>query len=45
MDQWIDENELDATAVQCWTSMQEYFGVVPCTLMSMLSDGLTPSAC
>lgn len=45
MDQWIAENELDATAVQCWTSMQEYFGVVPCTLMSMLSDSLTPSAC
>jgi len=45
MDQWISENELDATAVQCWTSMQEYFGVVPCTLMSMLSDSLAPSAC
>lgn len=25
--------------------MQEYFGVVPCTLMSMLSDSLAPSAC
>lgn len=45
MDKWITENELDATAIQCWTSMQEYFGVVPCTLMSMLSDRLAPSAC
>ncbi len=45
MDQWTAENELDATAIQCWTSMQEFFGVVPCTLMSMLSDSLAPSAC
>ena len=25
--------------------MQEYYGVVPCTLMSMLSSDLMPSAC
>ena len=42
---WIDENELVATAVQCWTSMEEFFGVVPCTVMSMLSNALMPSAC
>lgn len=45
MDRFIEENELDATAVQCWTAMEEYFGVVPCTMMSMLSDCLRPSAC
>lgn len=45
MDEWTAENQYDATAIQCWTSMQEYFGVVPCTLMSMLSDSLAPSAC
>ncbi|MBN1201255.1 MAG: L-fucose/L-arabinose isomerase family protein [Anaerolineae bacterium] len=45
LDDWITENEYDATAIQCWTSMQEFFGVVPCTLMSMLSDQLAPSAC
>jgi L-fucose isomerase-like protein len=45
MDEWITANEYDATAVQCWTSLQEYFGVVPCTVMSMLSDKLAPSAC
>ncbi len=45
MDDWIEENELAATAVQCWTSMQEFFGVVPCTVMSMLSNKLLPSAC
>jgi L-fucose isomerase-like protein len=45
LDEWIADNEYDATAIQCWTSMQEFFGVVPCTLMSMLSDNLAPSAC
>jgi L-fucose isomerase-like protein len=45
MQDWIEENELVATAVQCWTSMEEFFGVVPCTVMSMLSNTLMPSAC
>ena len=42
---WMEENELQATAVQCWTAMEEFFGVVPCTLMSMMSNSLLPSAC
>ena len=45
MDRWIADSELDVTAVQCWTSMEEYFGVVPCAVMSMLSDSLKSSAC
>ena len=45
VDRWIREHELDATAVQCWTAMEEYFGIVPCTIMSMLSESLLPSAC
>lgn len=45
MDRWIKERALDATAIQCWTAMEEYFGIVPCTIMSMLSNGLVPSAC
>jgi L-fucose isomerase-like protein len=44
-ERWSDENELVATAVQCWTSMEEYFGIVPCTVMSMMSNALRPSAC
>ena len=31
--------------IQCWTAMEEFFGVVPCTLMSMMSNDLLPSAC
>ncbi|MHB9033451.1 MAG: L-fucose/L-arabinose isomerase family protein [Anaerolineae bacterium] len=45
MDRFVTDHELTATAVQCWTSMEEYFGVVPCTIMSMLSNSLVPSAC
>ncbi len=45
LDGWMGDNELDATAIQCWTSMEEYFGVVPCTLMSMASNSLNPAAC
>ncbi len=45
IDDWMAENELDASAIQCWTSMEEFYGVVPCTLMSMMSNDLVPSAC
>ena len=45
LDDFIKEKGLQACAVQCWTSMEEFYGVVPCAVMSMLSDGLKPSAC
>ena len=45
VDQWIRENELNGTAIQCWTSLEEFFGIVPCTLMSIMSESLVPSAC
>jgi len=45
IDDWMQENALDASAIQCWTAMQEFYGVVPCTLMSMMSNTLVPSAC
>jgi L-fucose isomerase-like protein len=45
VDAWMEANDLVASAVQCWTAMQEFYGVVPCTLMSMMSSGLMPSAC
>jgi L-fucose isomerase-like protein len=45
MEEWMEENGLVASAVQCWTSMQEYFGIVPCAVMSMMSNVLKPSAC
>ena len=45
VDDWMTTNELVGSSVQCWTAMEEYFGVVPCTLMSMMSNNLIPSAC
>ncbi|MBS1801136.1 MAG: L-fucose/L-arabinose isomerase family protein [Acidobacteria bacterium] len=45
IDGWMKSNDLDVTSVQCWTSMEEFFGVVPCTVMSMMSEKLLPSAC
>ena len=45
VDRWIKEQCLVATSIQCWTSMEQYFGVVPCAVMSMLSNSLMPSAC
>jgi L-fucose isomerase-like protein len=45
IDQWVKDTELDGTAIQCWTALEEFFGIVPCTLMSMMSESLMPSAC
>lgn len=45
VDDWASELKLSGTAIQCWTSMEEFFGVVPCTIMSMMSQSLLPSAC
>jgi L-fucose isomerase-like protein len=45
VDHWMKQTRLNATAIQCWTAMEEFFGVVPCTLMSMMSNMLMSSAC
>jgi len=44
IDDWMAANGLVASAVQCWTSIEEYYGIVPCTVMSMMSNKLMPSA-
>jgi L-fucose isomerase-like protein len=45
VDGWMKQAHVTISAVQCWTSMEEFFGVVPCTIMSMMSNELIPSAC
>jgi len=45
IERWMAETDCTVSAVQCWTALEEYFGVVPCTVMSMMSDRLLPSAC
>lgn len=45
LNDFVDENFLDATAIQCWTSVQENYGCNVCTSMSMMSENMQPSAC
>ncbi len=42
---WMTKLDLDASAIQCWSSLQQNYGVNCCTIMSMMSDKLMPSAC
>jgi L-fucose isomerase-like protein len=45
IEDWAADLGLAATALQCWDSMQSNYGVNACTIMSMMSDRLMPSAC
>ena len=45
LDDFVAANHLDATAIQCWTSLQANHGCNVCTSMSMMSEQLLPSAC
>jgi len=45
IDDWMAQYDLQASALQCWTSLQQNYGINVCTLMSMMSEQLMPSAC
>jgi len=45
LDQWIEENDIHASAIQCWTSVQLNYGCATCLSMSMMGERLMPSAC
>ena len=45
LDDFVARYNLDATAIQCWTSVQQNHGCNVCTSMSMMSEQLLPSAC
>jgi len=45
VDDWMASLGLTATAIQCWSSMQKNYGVNVCTVMSMMSEQMLPSAC
>ncbi|MEQ9690260.1 MAG: fucose isomerase [Bauldia litoralis] len=45
VDRWIEENECDASSIQCWSSLEENFGCATCLTMSMMGEKLMPSAC
>jgi L-fucose isomerase-like protein len=43
--EWMTRLDLQASAIQCWSSLQQNYGVNCCTIMSMMSEKLMPSAC
>ena len=45
VERWMDENECDASAVQCWNSIQQNYGCASCLTMSMMGEAMRPSAC
>jgi L-fucose isomerase-like protein len=45
VEQWMRAADVQISAVQCWTSLEENLGIVPCAVMSMMSDSLLSSAC
>ncbi|MHC1591257.1 MAG: L-fucose/L-arabinose isomerase family protein, partial [Candidatus Helarchaeales archaeon] len=45
VEDWIEENDLDAIAFQCWTAIEEYLGIAPCSVLSFLTNKLIPAAC
>ncbi|MCY4461844.1 MAG: fucose isomerase [Albidovulum sp.] len=45
VNRWIEDNQCDASAIQCWRSLQDNFGCATCVTMSMMGEELMPSAC
>ena len=45
IDRFVAENKLDATAVQCWDSLEDNYGCAACLAMSMMGENGLPSAC
>ncbi len=45
LNDFMTANALDASAIQCWTSLQQNYGCNVCTSMSMMSENMLPSAC
>lgn len=45
VENWIEANDVQAVAIQCWDSLEQNYGCAPCVTMSMLGDKLIPAAC
>jgi L-fucose isomerase-like protein len=45
VERWIEENNIDITALQCWESIEKNYGCAACVTMSMMGEKLMPSAC
>ncbi len=45
VENWIEDNNIDISAVQCWESIEKNYGCAACVTMSMMGEKLMPSAC
>jgi L-fucose isomerase-like protein len=45
VENWIIENNIDISALQCWESIEKNYGCAACVTMSMMGEKLMPSAC
>ena len=41
----IEENELDAIAIRCWSELQTTFGISPCAVMGILNQNGVAAVC
>ncbi len=45
IDTWMKINEVQASAIQCWDSLEYNYGTAACLSMSMMGESGRPSAC
>ena len=45
LDQFIEENQLDAIGLRCWSDLQHTLKISPCVRLSELNDRKIPAAC
>lgn len=45
VERWIEANDIDISALQCWESIEKNYGCAACVTMSMMGEKLMPSAC
>lgn len=45
VENWMEANEVNAVAIQCWDSLEQNYGCAACVTMSMLGEKLLPAAC
>jgi L-fucose isomerase-like protein len=45
VEHWIEANDIDISALQCWESIEKNYGCAACVTMSMMGEKLMPSAC
>lgn len=45
LDDIVNEWNLDAVAIRCWTEMQSELGISPCVVMGEMNDRGIPAAC